>query len=424
MPKKKVETKEVTAADEVAEKPVSPVNLMTKSAIRNMDFNIFSDANMALLDKANKVDGFKSMAEVANSYLPVPWLALQYVIGRPGIPVNSIIEFMGMEGVGKSSLTNAIMGNFLLHNIPCLYINSEPKKFDPSWRMRLFNTDPQVAAKIDAVATYDYCATLDEMDEMVRKWVAGRREIIPMDVPLVVFNDSITKMLNPDEAEAAGWVGTDYKDAVGKGVQAISKKPGVTAKWMHAWSRSIAPFLNKLNVTIINIAGNNIDVNSKVAMNPYMSEIAAEKANTTRIGGTAMNQSSAIQFKLTYIGSYKNSKKENCGKRINISTKKNGTGTSERQINYVILDEETANFKGLDVPGKYTAPAILMDTALCDVLIQKGIFGLSIDRQRYSSPDLDLFKVRADEIVQKIQTTPELLLKAASELGIQGYGQV
>ena len=68
--------------------------------------------------------------------LPVPWL-LQYLIGRPGIPANSITEFIGQESVGKSSLVYALMGNFIANNIPCYYINSEPKALEGDWQARL-----------------------------------------------------------------------------------------------------------------------------------------------------------------------------------------------------------------------------------------------------------------------------------------------
>lgn len=413
-PKRMSDSPVVLEEPEVVTKPH-----IKRSAIRNTDFDIFSNATAGLAEKATHVDGFKSMAEVANSYLPVPWLAMQYVIGRAGLPVNTIVEFIGEEGVGKSSLLHAMIGNFVAHNVPCLYINSEPKTLEDDWRRRLYSTDPTMAERIDSVVQYRFCSTLDDMDTEMRAWIAASRETMSKDIPLVVCVDSVTKLLNPDEAEAAGWTGDTDKNDVGKGVMAISKKPGVTAKWMHAWCRSVAPLLLKFNVTIILVSGQNQEMD--VSASPFVSKIAMTKANKTRPGGNAVNQSAGLQFNLTRIGNYQNAAKETCGKRICLSGQKNAFGPTKREVNYVLLDDRPDNYKGRDVRGKYLAPAIDMDEALCELMVSKGIFKLTLERKRYTSPVLDLFKVKAGEVVSKIMTTPEYLAQVTQELGIRGY---
>lgn len=393
---------------------------ITRSAIANSDVDIFS-LSSELVDKANRADGFKTMAEVANSYLPIPWLAMQYVIGRTGLPVNTIIEFIGEEGVGKSSLMHALMGCFMSHNVPCLYINSEPKMLEPDWRKRLYSQDPEMVEKIDRAALYDFCSTLDEMDIKIREWVTKCRGVLKLDrekIPLVVFVDSVTKLLNPDEAEAAGWSGDD-KDAAKKGVQAISKKPGVTAKWMHAWCRAIAPLLIKANLTIILVSGQNQEMDAVAS--PFVSKVSLAKANKTRPGGNAVNQSAGIQFNLTRVGNHQNSQKEVCGKRICLSVQKNAFGPGKREIDYILLDDRPANYRGRDIEGKYNAPAILMDEALCNLLVEGNILAMTVDRRRYSSEPVGLWKVKADEMIDEIQKKPEMLLHVAKELGIRGY---
>lgn len=415
MPKKK--EKEIPGDEPPKEKKTLKV---TRSAIKNADFDIFSDSASALLSQANQVDGFKSMAEIANSYLPIPWLAMQYVIGRTGLPVNTIIEFIGEEGVGKSSMMHALMGGFISHNVPCLYINSEPKMLEPDWRRRLYSTNPAKGDKIDEVANYEFCSTLDEMDEKVRAWVGKCRGQMKLskDIPLVAFVDSVTKLLNPEEAEAAGWVDGD-KDAAKKGVQAISKKPGVTAKWMHAWCRAIAPLLVQANLTVILVSGQNQEMDAVAS--PFVSKIALAKANKTRPGGNAVNQSAGLQFNLTRIGNYQNSAKEVCGKKICLSAQKNAFGPSKREVDYVLLDDRPENYKGRDMEGKFRAPAILMDEAVCNLMVQGGVLGMTLDRRRYTSAPLDLFKVKAEEVMEKLVANPEYLGHVAKELGIRGY---
>ena len=149
-PKKKQEVEIVDT-----EKPAATTVKRPKfrTAVKNTSFNIFdteSDKQRTkdLMAKAGVGAGFGSSTQSARDYLPVPWLALQYLIGRPGIPMNTITEFIGSESVGKSSLVYALMGEFVAHNIPCFYINSEPKALEPDWQLRLLGTDPIKGRKI------------------------------------------------------------------------------------------------------------------------------------------------------------------------------------------------------------------------------------------------------------------------------------
>ena len=141
-----------------------------RTAVKNTSFNIFdteSDKQRTkdLMAKAGVGAGFGSSTQSARDYLPVPWLALQYLIGRPGIPMNTITEFIGSESVGKSSLVYALMGEFVAHNIPCFYINSEPKALEPDWQLRLLGTDPVKGRKIRDAIDIQPLNALEEMDD-------------------------------------------------------------------------------------------------------------------------------------------------------------------------------------------------------------------------------------------------------------------
>lgn len=391
------------------------VSLSFRSGIKNTSFDIF--AGTKALKEENSKHAFRSMADAASYYLPVPWMALQYVIGRVGIPMNTVIEFIGAEGVGKSSLIKALLGGFVENNVPCCYINSEPKIVDPDWRMRIYSRSPETSEKIDSVINYEELYTLEDMKEYIHEWVTAQREVIPVDVPIVIVVDSITNLMNPAEAEAAGWDPKLKKFTASKDV---SKKPGVTAKWMHEWKRTISPRLQQDNITIILVSGQNQDMNT--AASPFIPATAIAKRNKTRAGGNAINQIASLQFTLTKMSDAKRtSTAKASGKNICLYGAKNSYGPTGREITYTIWDNRADNFKGLDVPGKYLASPIDMDVALCVLLIEHKVFGLNVAANKYTSEELELFKASASDVVAAIYAKPERILKAAKALSIYGY---
>lgn len=416
-PKKIVEAAPAPASEDTADEQ----KLTFASAIPNTSFDLLAEAD-ELEARMETVDGFKTAAEIANSFLPLPssWMALQYIIGRPGIPLNTIVEIMGLETVGKSSFVCALLGNLMAHNVPCLYLNSEPKVLLSDWRRRLFNTDPIKSEKIDRLferAVYKPVSTYNETDKIIREWIKEKRSVLSKDIPLVIAIDSYTKLLNSEEEETLSWTSSDdKKETTLKGVEDISKKPGVTAKWLHQWCRAITPILRSQNVTIIMVAGKAQDQNA----NPMLPKDAMDKYNKTRPGGTAMNQSAALQLNLSYKGAVKQGN-EPVAKMIEVYVQKNSYGPEKRSIIYTLYDNRVENFRGKDIMGKFIAPAIDMDEALCNLLVARNVFGLTLSAKRYTSAELNLMRVRPADVVKAIYAKQEYILEVAKALSIVGY---
>lgn len=420
-PKKKQEEKIVDTEQPAATTVKRP---KFRTAVKNTSFNIFdteSDKQRTkdLMAKAGVGAGFGSSTQSARDYLPVPWLALQYLIGRPGIPMNTITEFIGSESVGKSSLVYALMGEFVSHNIPCFYINSEPKALEPDWQLRLLGTDPVKGRKIRDAIDIQPLNALEEMDEHMRAWVKIKREDegIPVDVPLVVVIDSITKLMNPEEFSVSGLAkikpGEKKKP---EGVGNVSQKPGVTAKWLHQWARLIAPLLEQKNVTIIAVSGQNqnMDAGGSTYIKP------SAKRNKTRTGGNALNQSAALQFTVTYKGAYKNTSGVDCGKEVLLFCEKNSYGPSFREIKYTLYDDRIENYPD-DIEDVFKQQAIDMDIALANLLVEKRILGTTVTRKRYSSTKAEAFEMSAKGFVAHVLERPELFMQVVKELSIKGY---
>lgn len=423
-PKKIIE--EVAAAAPAAEVDTAPVPTPKKKtarrkatmAVGDAKFDIFSQSSVAqqtrdLLAKAKMADGFKSAADIYRSYLPLPWLAFQYLIGRIGIPVNTIIEFIGQENTGKSSLVMSLLGHLVPYNIPCYYINTEPKMLESDWISRLVGADEEMGEKIkNVIEVSEQVYTLDEMDTLLKKWIDVKRKDqgIPTSTPLVIVVDTITKLLNPEEAEAL----IDEKTAgvaLNKGVGDISKKPGVTANWMHKWCRSLKPLLEKENVTLICVSGQNVNMN---AGSSAMAPDGGASLNKTRPGGTAMNQSAAIQITITRKGALKDSKSFQIGEIIRARVVKNSFGP-KRDIEYHLHND-----KFEDRPG-YVDQAIDMREVFCNILVRENICGLKCERKRYSSASLGIDSATYQTLYSKIENDPELTAKVCSALNINGY---
>ena len=130
----------VTTENEVVEEAVATEKPKTKIRAKRVasKFDIFSDEATVqqekdLLAKAGVRGAFKSASDINREYLPLPWFALQYAIGKIGFTVNTFNEFIGQECVGKSSLAFALACNFIKNGIPVLYINTEAKMLEGSW---------------------------------------------------------------------------------------------------------------------------------------------------------------------------------------------------------------------------------------------------------------------------------------------------
>lgn len=427
-PKKKATEEPVTIAEAITtSEPTEKPRLKFRSAVRNAKFDIFSASaakqiTKDLMAKVGKGSGFEKSSAGARDYLPVPWVALQYLIGRPGIPINTITEFIGSEGVGKSSLVYALMGGFITNNIPCYYINSEPKALEPDWQLRLLGSNPTVAKQVRDVIDIQSLNSLEEMDEHIRAWVSIKRdeENVPLDVPLVIVIDSITKLMNPEEFAATGLVklkpGEKRKP---EGASNVSQKPGVTAKWLHQWTRLITPVLDQKNVTIITVSGQNQNMDAGASPS-YIPKSATNKRNKTRTGGEALNQSAALQFIVTYKGSVKNTAGDSCGKEICLFCAKNSYGPTAREIKYYIYDDRAENYKE-DVEGVYHQQAIDMDISLASLLVDRKVLGISVTRKRYSSSRMDVYELSPRGLVEHITADPDLFKEVTTALSIKGY---
>lgn len=408
----------------VTEEADSKPKLKIRAKKVSSKFDIFADEAVLqqekdLLAKAGVRGAFKSAADINREYLPVPWFALQYVFGKIGITANTFNEFIGQECVGKSSLAFALACNFIKNGIPVLYINTEAKMLEGPWLQRLAGEDKDLGKKlIDRVLIDEYCPTYTEMDNRVRGWIKmmrGERNV-PMETPIVFIVDSITNLMSPEQAEGK----VSAKDnlsmkeklkTLDKGVEDISAKPGGAATFMSTWTKQFTSTLTQFNVTGILISGQSTNMNGMGFGNTE----GGASLNKTRVGGTAMHKSAAIQCTVTRRGIWKNSAGEQIGDQIRIRNVKNSYGPKVADVVYNLRNKGWKD-------GPFTVDqAIDMSEALGDILVKNEVFGFTVNRKKYSSTQLGIEQVSSKELEKIINEDEELQVKLGRALGISGY---
>ena len=63
-----------------------------------------------------------------------------------------------------------------------------------------------------------------------------------------------------------------------------------------------------------------------------------------------------------------------------------------------------------------------MSEAVVNALVERKAFGITLNRKRYSSSELDIYEASADTILNAITANPKWLVEAAEYLSIKGYG--
>lgn len=411
-------TEETTVAETPVKKPIKK-----RGKVLSGKFDLFSDDNIIaeqkdLLAKAGKVGAFKAITEINRDNLPVPWMALQYLIGKIGFTVNTFNEIIGQECVGKSSMMIALACNFINHNIPTLYINTEPKQIEGPWLRRLAGKDKArgeaILKRLPVVQCYDY----NEMDTTAREWIrVQRQEVgIPNDTPLVIIVDSITHLKTPEEAAAsASGKGKDgaFK-SLASGVADVGGRIGSAASWMSAWCRMFSDNLEKFNVTMFLVSGQSVKINASPA-GGLMGDGGAS-LNGERIGGNAMKRDASVRFTITRAGFLKSGDgKRNIGEKIRARSIKNSYGSKVGDIEYILKNKDWKDGPGI------VDQAINMDAALGEILVSENVLGFKVNRKKYSSAQLGIEDLDADELVEFLNNNEEAQVAVGQALGINGY---
>lgn len=379
--------------------------------------------------RKNQAVSFKKMSQVQEGFaFPFRHFLLQYAVGQYGVPPQKIIDIIGAEGIGKTTLVMDILGSAMDVGCPALYIECESKQIPPARAVRALHPKITRSYKMLNRLRVESVNSLDHMWQAMKDFVyiargtRGNKDTprVPMHVPIVIAVDPWSKLLNPDEAAGFYNYGDNMSDAKKKKFKEINEGSNLGhAKWAHKWCRLLPTFLKQFNVVLIIVHHQNdkIDMSAGGGVS-YMTPEASALYNKTRIGGKALHQNTALTLILSRKGLAKNGSSDVTGNYISCRVAKNSLGHDNIKFFYELRTGfYNDTLTTLD-------PAINYNMGFATLCAEQKWLSTTLKGSKFSSPVLNVADVSADEFYAAFEASPDIKYNLGRQLGINGYVDV
>jgi len=370
--------------------------------------------------KKNIPTTLRSLKDIRNQLIPATHFAKQMLLSSYGYQPKTIIELLGAEGTGKTTLLYNIFGDCMLANSPCLHVNTESKWLNEYRAKRALSTDKATSEAMYNALHVEEAFELKQLVNTIEGWVESMRRknttVVPMNIPLVIGIDTISKVMAP--GEALGFFNySDYmSEANLKKVKGLGEGSNLEfAKLMHQWCRRLPSWLAANNVLVFFVSHQNQKVNMTGFGGPAISQEAGAGLNKTKIGGNASNQNAVTQITLKYVGMVKNTAKEVVGKDIVARVIKNTAGADHKELRYRIVTQYTQD------TDTYQEGALDFDEGAAEYIAERGYFNTKVNKKRYTSDILDVQGVTAKDFMSEVHANKEITNELGSNLEFTGY---
>ncbi len=379
----------------------------------------------AVSSRKNQSVSFKKMSDIQEGFaFPFKHFLLQYAVGQYGVPPQKIIDIIGAEGIGKSTLVMHMLGSAMDVGCPALYLECESKQIPPPRVMRALHPSITRAYKMLERLRVEPVNSLDHMWQAMKDFVyiargtKGTKDTprVPMHVPIVIAVDPWSKLLNPDEAAGFYNYGDNMSDAKKKKFKEISEGSNLGhAKWAHKWCRLLPAFLKQYNVVLIVVNHQNDKIDMGGSGPTFMSPETSALFNKTCIGGKALRQNTALTLILSRKGLAKNGSGDVTGNLITCRVAKNSLGHDNVKFFYELRT------------GFYNDTLTHMDSAInfnigfATMCAEQKWMSTSVKGSKFSSPVLGVTEVSADEFCEAFNDNQEVKFNLGKQLGINGY---
>jgi RecA/RadA recombinase len=382
----------------------------------------------AVSSRKNQSVSFKKMSEIQEGFaFPFKHFLLQYAVGQYGVPPQKIIDIIGAEGIGKSTLVMDMLGSAMDVGCPALYLECESKQIPPPRVMRALHPSITRAYKMLNRLRVEPVNSLDHMWQAMKDFVyiargtKGTKDTprVPMHVPIVIAVDPWSKLLNPDEAAGFYNYGDNMSDAKKKKFKEINEGSNLGhAKWAHKWCRLLPAFLKQYNVVLIIVHHQNDKIDMGGSGPSFMTPETSALHNKTRIGGKALHQNTALTLILSRRSLAKNGSGDITGNLISCRVGKNSLGHDNVKFFY----ELRTGFYNDTLT--HMDPAINFNIGFATMCAEQKWMSTSVKGSKFSSPVLGVTEVSADEFCEAFNANQEVKFNLGKQLGINGYVDV
>lgn len=400
---------------------------------------------------------YDALRSNANRVIPIYDFGLQYLLNSRGLIGGRILDLIGADGLGKSTLVLTIAGWAMRHNIPSFYVETEGKPVIKERVMRCLHPDRVWAEKMWNVLQWTQAFELTDAIDQLERWVLTVRNPasgpghVPLHIPCIVILDTFSKLMSPAEAVAydfyrkGGPTGdeeskpesgkkedADKKKAKPKGSARAKKAPEKQeldggsnmqhAKIAHKWCRRLGSFLTYNNCLLIIVRHQNDKVDmSGGGGGSFIPQEVADAFNRTSIGGKAFNQSCSYQLVLSrekYETAQIQGERKRVGQIAKLTVAKNSYGPGGRYLRYNVMLEPRFDTDALQ------EMAIDFSVGLPEVLSQTGMISIRIkSANSIAVKELGLDDATPQQVSAALHQNPELLRDLGTRLQFAGYGR-
>lgn len=401
---------------------------------------------------------YAALPSNATKLIPIQDFGFQYLMHSRGFLGGRILDIIGADGVGKSTLVFSILGWAMRHNIPSWYVETEGKPVVEERVVRCLHPDRKIAKQMFDALQFTQAFELTDAIDQIERWILTIRNPksgaghVPKEIPCIVVLDTFSKLMAPAEAVAydfykkGGATGNETEEekaeakkeekAKGKGKPkggARQKKEPAKqelmggsnmqhAKIAHKWCRRLPSLLTFNNCLLIIVRHQNDKVDMSGGGGSFIPLEAMDSYNRTSIGGKAFNQSGAYQLILTkekFEFAQIRGERKAVAQINKMQLAKNSYGPNRRILRYSVVmeprrDTETHHEMALD-----------FSTGLADILSQTGLVSVRIkSASNIAVKELSLDDATPQQVSEALHQRPDLVEDLGRRLQFAGYGSV